>query len=46
MNYLVTDLECICTNSNKFPREKMEIIEIGAVLLKSQLEIIFDYNHV
>ena len=44
MNYLVTDLECTCTNSNEFPREQMEIIEIGSVLLNSNLEIIGEYS--
>jgi inhibitor of KinA sporulation pathway (predicted exonuclease) len=44
MNYLVTDLECNCTDKNEFPREEMEIIEIGAVLLNEKLEIIAEFS--
>ncbi len=44
MNYLITDLECTCTNSNEFPREEMEIIEIGAVILNDKLEIIDEFS--
>ena len=44
MNYLVTDLECTCTDQEEFPREEMEIIEIGSVLLNPQLEIIGEYS--
>lgn len=29
----VVDLEATCTNKNEFPREEMEIIEIGATLV-------------
>lgn len=44
MNYLITDLECTCTDSNEFLREQMEIIEIGSVLINSKLEIIGEYS--
>lgn len=32
---IVVDLEATCTDKNEFPREEMEIIEIGAVCLDS-----------
>lgn len=32
-HYLVIDLEATCCDDNSFPREEMEIIEIGAVLV-------------
>ena len=44
MNYLITDLECTCTDSNEFPRSEMEIIEIGAVLLNENLEVISEFS--
>lgn len=31
-HWLVIDLEATCSNNNQFPREEMEIIEIGAVI--------------
>jgi len=31
-HYLVIDFEATCTDSNEFPRDEMEIVEIGAVL--------------
>lgn len=34
MYKLVVDLEATCTNQDEFPREEMETIEIGAVMLK------------
>ncbi len=34
--YLIVDLEATCTKDNSIPRHKMEIIEIGAVLLNSR----------
>lgn len=34
--YLVVDLEATCTESNEFPRNQMEIIEIGAVAVDGQ----------
>lgn len=30
---IIVDLECTCTDKNEFPREDMEIIEIGAILI-------------
>ncbi len=30
--WLVIDLEATCCNDGQFPREEMEIIEIGAVI--------------
>ncbi len=43
--YLIVDLEATCTNDNSIPRHKMEIIEIGAVLLNSQnLQIESEYQ--
>ena len=44
MNYLVTDLESTCTDREEFPREEMEIIEIGAVLLNDKLEEIDSFS--
>jgi inhibitor of KinA sporulation pathway (predicted exonuclease) len=44
MNYLVTDLESTCSEKNEIPREDMEIIEIGAVLLNEKLEIIDTFS--
>lgn len=35
-HYLIIDFEATCCNDNSFPREEMEIIEIGAVLMDSQ----------
>ena len=32
---IVVDVEATCTDKNEFPREEMEIIEIGAVCLDS-----------
>lgn len=43
--YLIIDFEATCCNDNSFPRDEMEIIEFGAVLLNSQsLEIESDYQ--
>jgi inhibitor of KinA sporulation pathway (predicted exonuclease) len=44
MNYLVVDLECTCTDNNAFPREQMEVIEIGAMLLDENLEEISEFS--
>lgn len=33
--FLVIDLEATCTQTNEFPRDQMEIIEIGAVMVDS-----------
>lgn len=35
MNKLIIDLEATCTDCNEFPKDEMEIIEIGAVLVNS-----------
>jgi len=32
-NYLIIDLEATCTDKDEFPRDEMEIIEIGAVMV-------------
>ena len=43
--YLIVDLEATCANDNSIPRQRMEIIEIGAVLLNSKtLEIESEYK--
>lgn len=34
MTYIIVDFEATCCDQNSFPREEMEIIEIGAVALK------------
>lgn len=39
-NLLVVDLECTCTETDEFPREQMEIIEIGACILNPDMDII------
>ena len=33
MTYVIVDFEATCCNQNSFPREEMEIIEIGAVAM-------------
>ncbi|WP_041763952.1 3'-5' exonuclease [[Leptolyngbya] sp. PCC 7376] len=43
--YLIIDLEATCCDDKSIPRHKMEIIEIGAVLLHSKtLEIESEYQ--
>lgn len=43
--YLIIDFEATCCNDNSFPRDEMEIIEFGAVLLNSHsLKIESDYQ--
>ena len=37
--FLVIDFEATCTNTNLFPRNQMEIIEIGAVLCHNKMQI-------
>lgn len=44
MNKLIIDLEATCTNADEFPRHESEIIEIGAVLVNENNEIISQYN--
>ncbi|MDJ0712994.1 MAG: 3'-5' exonuclease [Prochloraceae cyanobacterium] len=34
--YLIVDVEATCANDNSIPRQRMEIIEIGAVILNSK----------
>ena len=43
--YIVVDLECTCTDKNEFPRNQMEIIEIGAVAVNGNtLKIVNEYS--
>ena len=43
--YLIIDLEATCSDDNSIPRRRMEIIEIGAVLLDSKnLQIKDEYQ--
>lgn len=43
--YLVVDLEATCNDDNSFPREEMEIIEIGAVMVNgASLEIVDEFQ--
>jgi inhibitor of KinA sporulation pathway (predicted exonuclease) len=43
--YIIVDLECTCTDSNEFPRNQMEIIEIAAASIESDsLKMIEEYN--
>ncbi len=43
--YLIVDLEATCADDHSFPRHKMEIIEIGAVMLNSKtLQIESEYQ--
>lgn len=44
MNYLVIDIECTCDEGDLLPREEMETIEIGAVLLNSELKPINEFS--
>ena len=37
--FIVIDFEATCSNTNVFPRDEMEIIEIGAVLCQSKHDI-------
>ena len=34
--YLIVDVEATCADDGSLPRQRMEIIEIGAVLLNSK----------
>lgn len=38
--YMIVDLEATCSNDESIPRNKMEIIEIGAVLLNAEKLIV------
>ena len=43
--YLIVDLEATCSDDNSIPRQRMEIIEIGAALLDSKnLKIESEYQ--
>lgn len=43
--FLIIDLEATCNNDDSFPREEMEIIEIGAVMLDARsYEIVSEYQ--
>ena len=43
--FLIVDLEATCSNDVSVPREEMEIIEIGAVMLnRSTWEIDSEYQ--
>lgn len=42
--YLIMDLECNCTNKDEFPKEEMEIIEIGACLATKEGEILDTFD--
>ena len=39
MYYLIIDVETTCCNQNSFPRDEMEIIEIGAVLCNPTFQV-------
>lgn len=41
---LVTDLEATCTDKNEFPREESEIIEIGAVMIDFNGNILDEFQ--
>jgi len=44
-HYLIVDLEATCCDQQSFPRDEMETIEIGAVILDSHtLDIVDEYN--
>lgn len=43
--HLIVDLEATCCNDGSFPKEEMEIIEIGAVMLSSKThEIVSEFQ--
>ncbi len=43
--YLIIDLEATCCDDNSFPRQEMEIIEIGAVMLDAKtLEVVSEFQ--
>lgn len=43
-NGVILDLEATCCDNREFPRHHMEIIEIGAVAINSDLETISEYS--
>ena len=44
MNYLVIDIESTCDDNDAFTKEMMEVIELGAVLINSDLDLIGEFN--
>lgn len=43
--HLIVDLEATCCNDGSFPRDEMEIIEIGAVMLSAEtLQIVSEFQ--
>ncbi|PWU06310.1 MAG: exonuclease [Verrucomicrobia bacterium] len=43
--HLIVDLEATCSNDSSLPREEMEIIEIGAVMVDAQtMEIVSEFQ--
>jgi len=44
-HYLIIDFEATCCDANSFPREEMEIIEIGAVMVDATtLQVIDEFQ--
>jgi inhibitor of KinA sporulation pathway (predicted exonuclease) len=44
-NILIIDVEATCSNDGSVPREKMEIIEIGAIMInKNDINIISEFD--
>lgn len=44
MNFIIYDLEATCCENNEFPREEMEIIEIGAIKINSDGNIVDTFD--
>lgn len=44
MKYICIDLEATCSESDEFPRDEMETIEIGAVIVDSNFEVIDEFG--
>ena len=44
MNRIVVDFEATCCTQDEFPRDEMEIIEIGACCVSNELEVISDFQ--
>lgn len=44
MNYLIIDLECTCDDNESWDRSKMETIEIGAVLVDQDFNLIDEFS--
>ncbi|MCY3414465.1 MAG: exonuclease domain-containing protein [Candidatus Heimdallarchaeota archaeon] len=40
----IIDFEATCTNKGEFPRNEMEIIEIGCLILNRDLKVIDEFN--